>query len=101
MLRAAAPEVTEKAGRPKARELNQVIRYTMWSVFRARSLGDADRPAVAREVEDLLEQAAAKDITTRGLYDVAGLRADADFMFWWHASSSDDLQETYRRFRRT
>jgi hydrogen peroxide-dependent heme synthase len=85
----------------KARELNQVIRYTMWSVFRARSLGDADRRAVAREVEDLLDQAAAKDITTRGLYDVAGLRADADFMFWWHAPSSEDLQETYRRFRRT
>jgi hydrogen peroxide-dependent heme synthase len=85
----------------KARELNQVIRYTMWSVFRVRSLGDADRRTVAREVEDLLEQAAAKDITTRGLYDVAGLRADADFMFWWHAPSSDDLQETYRRFRRT
>ena len=73
----------------------------MCSVFRARSLGDADRRSVAREVEDLFEQAAAKDITTRGLYDVAGLRADADFMFWWHAPSSDDLQEMYRRFRRT
>jgi hydrogen peroxide-dependent heme synthase len=85
----------------KARELNQTIRYTMWSVFRAGTLGDADRRATAREVEDLFEQAAAKDIATRGMYDVAGLRADADFMFWWHAPSSDDLQETYRRFRRT
>lgn len=87
--------------KPKARELNQVIRYTMWSVFRARDLPEAGRGGVAREVEELLEQAAAKDITTRGLYDVAGLRADADYMFWWHAPSSDDLQEVYRRFRRT
>src|SRR4051812_4262395 len=73
----------------------------MWSVFRVRSLADVDRDAVAREVEDVLEQAAAKDVVTRGAYDVAGLRADADYMFWWHAPSSDDLQEVYGRFRRT
>jgi peroxiredoxin len=87
--------------RPKARELNQVIRYTMWSVFRVQSPIEADRAAVAREVEELIGQAAAKDVTTRGLYDVGGLRADADFMFWWHAPTADDLQEVYSRFRRT
>ena len=37
----------------------------------------------------------------RGTYDVAGLRADADLMVWWHASTSDDLQEAYHRLRRT
>ncbi|MBW8482369.1 hydrogen peroxide-dependent heme synthase [Actinomadura parmotrematis] len=86
--------------KPKARELNQVIRYTMWSVFRVTSpagLGERD----AAEVQDLLDQAAEKDVVTRGLYDVAGLRADADYMIWWHAPSSDDLQEVYSRFRRT
>jgi chlorite dismutase len=56
---------------------------------------------VSREVEELIDQAAAKDVTTRGLYDVGGLRADADFMFWWHAPTADDLQEVYSRFRRT
>ncbi|SEG09646.1 chlorite dismutase [Thermomonospora echinospora] len=96
---------TDNAGRPvtrgaKARDLNQVIRYTMWSVFRvARPVERADE--VAGEVEDLLVQATGKDVTTRGLYDVSGFRADADFMFWWHAPSSDDLQEVYGRFRRT
>ena len=91
---------TEPAARPKARELNNVIRYTMWSVFRVRdtgTLGEQD----AAEVRDLLDQMAEKDVTTRGSYDVAGLRADADYMFWWHAPSSDDLQEVYTRFRRT
>jgi peroxiredoxin len=73
----------------------------MWSVFRAQNPVEADRSAVAREVEELIEQAAAKDVTTRGLYDVGGLRADADFMFWWHAPTADDLQEVYSRFRRT
>ena len=86
----------------KARDLNQVIRYTMWSVFKA-SPGDlpADRTAVATEFQDLIDAYAAKDVTTRGVYDVAGLRADADYMVWWHAEDSDDLQEIYNRFRRT
>ena len=33
----------------------------------------------------------------RGFYDVAGLRADADVMVWWHAASIDDLQDAYAR----
>jgi hydrogen peroxide-dependent heme synthase len=87
--------------KPKARDLNQVIRYTMWSVFKVRSPGDLPADVAAREVNDLLEQAVEKDVTTRGTYDLAGFRADADYMFWWHAPTSDDLQEVYSRFRRT
>jgi peroxiredoxin len=95
------PAADSPAPRPKARDLNQVIRYTMWSVFKAvRPLPD-DRAAVAAEVQALFDQLAAKDVTVRGTYDVAGLRADADLMIWWHAPSSDDLQEAYSRFRRT
>jgi chlorite dismutase len=78
-----------------------VIRYTMWSVFRARTPLPDDRSAVAAEVEALFDQLAAKGVVVRGTYDVAGLRADADLMVWWHAASSDDLQEAYGRFRRT
>jgi len=89
----------------KARELNEVIRYTAWSVFRARTDGgrlpEADRDAVAAEVEGLVDQLAAKDVVVRGVYDVAALRADADLMVWWHSSSPDDLQEAYGRLRRT
>jgi hydrogen peroxide-dependent heme synthase len=29
------------------------------------------------------------------------MRADADFMFWWIAPTSDELQEMYANFRRT
>ncbi|MGH8971377.1 MAG: hydrogen peroxide-dependent heme synthase [Actinomycetes bacterium] len=87
--------------RPKARDLNQVIRYTMWSVFSVRAALPEDRHAVAAEVEELFGQLAAKDVVVRGTYDVAGLRADADFMVWWHAPSADDLQEAYGRLRRT
>ena len=85
----------------RARELNQVIRYTAWSVFRAeRPLGE-DRGAIAREVEALLEQLETKDVVLRGTYDLSVLRADADLMVWWHAPSADDLQDAWSRFRRT
>ncbi|KQX75594.1 hydrogen peroxide-dependent heme synthase [Aeromicrobium sp. Root472D3] len=85
-----------------AKEINDTIRYTMWSVFRLdRVLGDADRQAEAAEVEALIEKLAADDVVVRGTYDVSGLRADADLMVWWHAPTSDALQIAYNAFRRT
>ncbi|MEV0307130.1 hydrogen peroxide-dependent heme synthase [Nonomuraea fuscirosea] len=93
--------MTEGAPRPKARDLNQVIRYTMWSVFQMTESCPGNRDNLAAEVQELLDQAAGKDVVTRGVYDVAGFRADADFMFWWHAPTPEDLQDVYSRFRRT
>ncbi|MGW5359637.1 hydrogen peroxide-dependent heme synthase [Actinopolymorpha pittospori] len=91
----------DRPARPKARDLNQTIRYTMWSVFRLRDpLGSGGR-GLATEVEELFGQLAEKDVVVRGTYDVSGLRADADLLVWWHAPSSDDLQDAYNRFRRT
>ncbi|TDD98263.1 hydrogen peroxide-dependent heme synthase [Jiangella asiatica] len=88
--------------RPKARELNQVFRYTMWSVFRLRTpLGAADRAALAAGVAALFDELAGKDVVVRGTYDVAGLRADADLMIWWHAPAVEELQAAYQRFRST
>jgi len=92
--------------RPRARDLNELIRYTMWSVFRVRDAaaldaGQPGREVLAAELEALLDQAAGKGVVTRGCYDVQGLRADADYMLWWIAPDSDDLQELYARFRRT
>ncbi len=86
----------------RIRELNETIRYTMWSVFRAETpLGPKPRAELSAEVEALVDDLAAKDVVVRGTYDVSGLRADADLMIWWHASSADALQEAYGAFRRT
>jgi chlorite dismutase len=85
-----------------AKEINDSIRYTMWSVFKLeRVLGDADRHAEAAEVDALIAKLAADDVVVRGTYDVSGLRADADLMIWWHAPTSDALQAAYNAFRRT
>ena len=85
--------LSEPAGeRLRARDLNELIRYTMWSVFRVRTDHGAldggsapGRRRWRRSWTGLLDQAAGKGVTTRGCYDVQGLRADADYMFWWIA----------------
>jgi peroxiredoxin len=85
----------------KARDLNELIRYTMWSVFRVRDAGAlADRDEAITSGSMFLDGLAQKGVVTRGCYDIQGLRADADYMFWWIAPDSDDLQEAYARFRR-
>src|ERR1039458_2837314 len=80
------------AGKSRARDLNELIRYTMWSVFRVRGPGALEeagaasgggRAGLAAEISELGQQAAGKGIITRGCYDVQGLRADADYMFLW------------------
>ncbi|WP_431918244.1 hydrogen peroxide-dependent heme synthase [Micromonospora wenchangensis] len=92
---------TEQSNAARIRELNATVRYTMWSVYRATGGLPALRENVAGEVESLFEELAGKDVVVRGMYDVAGLRADADVMIWWHSSSSDALQDAYLRLRRT
>ena len=85
----------------RARELNEVIRYTAWSVFRveARLQGERDRAATA--TQGLFDELAAKDVVVRGTYDLSALRADADVLVWWHGPSADALQDAYSRFRQT
>ena len=94
---------SDRTSAKKARELNDTIRYTMWSVFRLRDVlgDDADRDAVAREVEELVSKLEADDVVVRGLYDLSGLRADADLLVWWHAEEVENLQDAYQRLRRT
>ncbi len=90
------------SSRIRAREVNDTLRYTMWSVFAVRdSVGDGDREGLVAEVEQLLKDLAADGLEVRGFYDVAGLRADADLMVWWHAPSVEVVQDAYRRLRRT
>ncbi len=93
--------MTEQTNAARLRELNASIRYTMWTVFRAGSPLPEDRDGLAAEVDALIDELAAKDVVVRGTYDVSGLRADADLLVWWHAGSSDALQEAYGRLRRT
>ena len=93
--------MTSKPTPSRIREINSSIRYAMWSVFSVTApLGD-DRERMAKEVEALLGDLEEQGVVTRGLYDLGGMRAEADFMVWWHAEKIEDVQAAYRAFLRT
>lgn len=84
-----------------AEELNNTIRYTMWSVFSVEQGAlPEDRAKVAEQTEEYLGALADSGVVVRGTYDVSGMRADADFMIWWHAEAFESLQRAYNGFRR-
>ncbi|HEY0248124.1 MAG TPA: hydrogen peroxide-dependent heme synthase [Gryllotalpicola sp.] len=77
-------------------KLNDRIVYTMWSVFRNRPEGWTAGPAEAAEQsEGMLRDAADSGVELRGLYRISGLRADADWMVWWHSPDITALQDAY------
>jgi chlorite dismutase len=84
------------------KKLNSTVRYLMFSVFTVTpgQLGE-DRDAVAADLEEFLARYDGTDVVVRGLYDISGLRAEADFMIWTHSEHIEDLQRFYNEFRRT
>ena len=98
------PQADIKSNAARINELNEALRYTMWSVFRFEEPFDVDEDDPKRELSELKHffgDLIDKDVVVRGVYDVGGLRADADVMVWWHAESSDELQRAYHGLRRT
>lgn len=84
------------------KKLNSTLRYLMFSAFSVTpgQLGD-NRDAVTADLEAFLARYEDTDVVVRGMYDVSGLRAEADFMIWTHAEHIEDLQRFYNEFRRT
>src|SRR5262245_52811551 len=82
--------------------INSGIRYVMYSVFRVTPgvLG-SDRSATVKEAQAYFDGLEDRGVVLRGLYDVAGLRADAEWMMWTHASAIEPLQAAYSELRRT
>ena len=91
--------------------LNDVIRYTGWAVFRSAERFDGSAADLAKHLGVALygesgeptDPAGAADepgIVVRGIYDVSGLRADADLMFWVHAPKPEQVQQSFRATRR-
>ena len=83
-----------------ARRINDTIRYMQISVLALDGSVPGNRQETADEVQRAMSDVKG-DIVTRGWYDVGGLRADADLMVWWHADSSEALQEAYHGLRST
>ena len=95
-----------KLGKLDYDALNSTLRYLMFSVFSVRpgALGEDRSDARKEAIDDassFFKLQEERGVVVRGLYDVAGLRADADFMIWTHAERVEALQATYADFRRT
>ena len=77
-------------------KLNNTIQYALWSAFeiKAGELGD-DRAAIAAEFQEFLDSYKDSGVTVRGVYDISGMRPEADVMFWIHGEKLEDLQAFY------
>ena len=87
----------------KVREINETIRYTAWTSFHIDGSGveREDLDKFSRELHDLISTWVANGVLVRGIYDVSGLRADADFMLWLHGNRAEDVQIALQEFKRT
>ena len=92
--------MTEQLTKATARQINETIRYTSWTVLHRTHALESPEKAV-EEFLGLLKQANEHDVHLRGIYDVSGMRADADIMLWLHAPSAELIQSTLREIRRT
>ena len=79
--------------------------YTLWAVLRrdlhAPPAGEGASGVPLAEAIDGVESDEAGGVIVRGIYDVSGLRADADLMLWLTGASADGLQAALRTLRRS
>jgi len=61
---------------------------------------DADSEANQAEFDRLVQELSGDNVTVRGVYDVSGMRDNADLMVWLTGDEADVLQEAVRKIRR-
>ncbi len=77
------------------------VRYTGYFVYRRTKGVGPGSASAADELTALTSDLAAQDVVTRGMYDLTGMRADADLLVWWHAPTAEALQAAARALRST
>lgn len=81
-------------------ESQETIGYALWAVF-ARPIGGVPAPNDGGSLAGAVEALGESGVTLRGIYDVSGLRADADLMLWLTGDDAQKLQSALRALRRT
>lgn len=78
--------------------------FTTYTVFARKNdappKSDAEVATDNAEFNTLIEKLDDQGVTLRGLYDVSGMRAEADIMVWMWSKSPEALQEAIRQVRR-
>lgn len=86
---------------PSAREINETVRYTLWAIVARESAPECDSAESCSQIQGWIDDLKDWDIEVRGIYDVSGMREDADLMIWLHGPTAEGLQHSLRDFRRT
>ena len=88
---------------PDIEKLNNTQRYAQWATFRAipGALGSERGDVIAELKKFFAGLEEEGKVVVRGIYDISGIRAEADVMIWWHAEEFEDIQKAYNDFRRT
>lgn len=95
MSETATPRIGAGLSPEQTEAINTDVRYTMWSVFQTVAPLPADDEARAAMVAAAEQAVAGTGVVVRGWYDLAGLRADADVMVWWHSETIEESQAAY------
>ncbi|HEU0206247.1 MAG TPA: hydrogen peroxide-dependent heme synthase [Pseudolysinimonas sp.] len=92
---------SDSSPEPNAADLG----YTLWAVLRRDPhAGRGAEEAVGlggQPLADAIRSVEADGVTLRGLYDVSGLRADADLLIWLTGTTADGIQHALRTLRRS
>jgi chlorite dismutase len=76
--------------------------YTIFAVLGAAAPGVRVIPTgAAEELDAAIARAAGAGVTVRGLYDVTGMRGEAEVMLWLHGEDPAAVQAALRDLRRT
>ncbi|MFC7403585.1 hydrogen peroxide-dependent heme synthase [Georgenia alba] len=92
-----APRIGGDLEESATEAINSQVSYTMWAVFATAAPLPGGTSERSELVAGALGGVEAAGVTVRGWYDVAGLRADADLMVWWHAETVEEVQDAYHR----
>ncbi|KZE93933.1 putative heme-dependent peroxidase [Agromyces sp. NDB4Y10] len=100
-----AAEGAADAPRPETADEQTYEGYTLFAVLRkdpARpdDLDGRDVPRFVDELDGVINLVQDEGVVVRGIYDVSGLRADADVMVWLHGPTAEGLQWALRELRR-
>ena len=69
---------------PSAREINETVRYTLWAIVVRENAPKCDSAESSSQIQGWIDALQVQDIEVRGIYDVSGMREDADLMIWLH-----------------
>lgn len=79
--------------------------FTTYTVFArtpdAPAKSEAETTRDSQEFATLVDTLQNAGVTVRGLYDVSGMRAEADIMVWMWSKSPEALQDAIRQIRRS